>query len=64
MLKEIPEVFLVFITLIACGKNESVVKAAAIKLSVVIIILPLESLLFIYNIIITVLASLRGQAFY
>jgi hypothetical protein len=39
MLKEIPEVFLVFITLIACGKKERVVKAAAIKLSVVIVFL-------------------------
>ena len=53
MLSEIPEVFLVFITLIACGKKESVVKIAAIKPKLVIIMIPLKTLLFMYSFSIT-----------
>jgi hypothetical protein len=55
MLKEIPEVFLVLITLIACGKKERVVKAAAIKPIDVIIVTLLKILVFINNFSITVL---------
>jgi len=57
MVKESPEVFLVFITLIACGKKERVVKKAAIKPNVVIIGCLLKMLLFIFNFSVTVLKS-------